>query len=256
MPDFIYLGARSPGDWYVGARETGPIFLGYSPLLPDDGGETPGGDTITMRWEFNDAVGPFANVGAGQSTGMEIVADGDAPTFEDGLLVLPKGTYLRTLDQMDWAFADTGDTNTNFTPKRLRFSFYGIVDPGSYDSVLIEYYKWANGSINLRTFWEGDMLRMDAYREGVGESQCKSDSDPRRALGTLQLYEAEWVDDPTGPGGTVNFYVDGTPFGEARNATNKPRLPGGDRLYVSASLGNTSNGANMKVGWIEVTYEI
>jgi hypothetical protein len=218
-----------------------------------------GEDSFSLRWTTSSNTGPFiADRTSSFTANVDIITGGTPATVNSGRIVLYRGspvngTYLRSTP-LNFAF-------TSNTPKRFRASFKGIVPttaPTVADAVLFDIINFSQGRFTLNTddFPTANCLRLDIF-DGTTNENILSDGGASRVLGTLQLYEVEYIDNVSGSGGTVTFYVDGVKFGASKTTTVKPKLVNNVQLWVNASLDNTTNSLdNLEVEYIEMEYEI
>lgn len=251
MADLVYLGTRSKDELYLGVRSQAELFLGARVIWD----EAPTGGVKTLIW--NPTPDPGFDISdpstgtAGQTALLRWRSDDVAEmSVTDGRLTLSANTVLET------------DVLTELAPvnlthlKRLRFSMRGVIPAGTDYAILSEMQSWSVGRLNLSPDWSGNTFIADVgFDNGDGE-RITSDNNPIRALGTLQTYEVEWVDDPDGAGGFLTFYVDGTEMGPPQATAGKPAFNSDVKLSVNASMGNTGNSRdNIQVEQLKLEWE-
>lgn len=152
------------------------------------------------------------------------------------------------------SFNSTTNPDTTQAPPSIRMGFKGVVPAGTVFATLAEMYDYGVGRFTLSPSWQGNVLSATVQR-GDTVVSILSDSDDRRILGTLQLYEVEYVDDTSGPGGVINFYVDGEKMGESKPVDFKLRISPATPIEVNSSLGNVTNSIEgLEVEYISLTY--
>lgn len=211
---------------------------------------------VASQWLTDGAGSPYAVTGDAVSDAVvlnKVVTETGSTDFRNGHVVLNKDAYLAT-PALGLDFKQTTDDANTQTPPRIRLSFKGVV-PESTTPILACMYDYGVGMFQLSPHWNGNTLTAEVGR-GASSESIVSDDGPERVLGTNQLYEAEFIDNPNGPGGTVRFYIDGVQFGSDKPCSTKPRISAATPFEVNASVGNTSNSIdNLEVEYVSVAYD-
>ena len=194
------------------------------------------------KWTLGGSGAPYAAVGDAVPSMAGFNKSGTGFTFRNGHVVVNQGSYLFT-DALGLDFGSSANEVTTQTPPTLRMKWKGIVPASAPEPILLNLMDYGTGGMTFGPYWDGSTLQLKLHRNGSTENII-SDSSDIRVLGANQLYEAEWIDNPTGAGGSVNFYVDGVKMGATKPTTSKPRIASVAALEVNASVGNTSQGIN------------
>lgn len=205
----------------------------------------------TARWTTGASGSPYGVTGNAVASSAAIEKRGNGSTgFTNGHLVLNYDTYLKT-PPLNLEFASSSNPATTQTPPSIRHIFRGKVPVAAGKGAQIGTLQaWGGGKSMLQLHWMEDCLEYLYERDGGGNGSILSDQ-VTKLTGVNRLFEAEWVDDVNGPGGTVTFYVDGAVYGSPKPTEGKPRITPGADLQLNASVENTSNSIdNLEVEYV------
>lgn len=203
------------------------------------------------RWTLDGAGAPYAVTGDAVSLDAVMNKNGTNFDFRSGHVVVNAGSYMRS-GALGLEFPNSSDPQTTQTPPSIRLGFKGVVPAGS-EAILASLLEYGVGGVTLQPHWRSGVMQLAIDRNGSYEGVF-SDASPARKLGTLQHYEAEWTDNPGGPGGTVRFYIDGVQIGNPVQSTSKPRITPSTPLEINAVVGNTAPGVNnLEIEHVEVS---
>lgn len=194
------------------------------------------------KWTLGGSGAPYPAVGNAASSEAAFNKSGSGFTFRNGHVVVNTGSYLFTAP-LALDFTTNANEIITQTPPSLRMSFKGVCQPAANEAILLNLMDYATGGLTFGPYWDGNTLQLRIHRNGSSENIVSDPSDAR-VLGTNQLYEAEWIDNPNGTGGSVNFYIDGVKMGATKQSTAKPRIASAATLEINASVGNTSQSVN------------
>jgi hypothetical protein len=208
---------------------------------------------VASQWTTSNVGSPWPQAGSAVVSPLNRVGTGYSWSAA-GNIIINQGTYL-TSDSLGLEFPSVSDDTKTQAPARFKFSFKGVIPAGTGYAILAECYDYGIGRFNFSPHWDGNTMRATVGR-GSSEQFIFSDASPTRVLGTNQLYEVEYVDDPNGVGGTVFFYIDGAQIGAGKPTDFKLRINPQMTLQVNASTGNTSNSIdNLEVEYIGISYD-
>lgn len=235
---------------------TNPSDPGDGGTDPGDGGTDPGdggntGDLLVTRWTANGVTSPIVPTGHMTNQLTLETVDGATPAANGNLLVLNKNTYLAA-ENVVFGFTATGDDSTTQAPTKFRIGFKGIL--GVDYSTIVDVSEWSVGQFTFSTHWNGTALRVTYNRNGDG-SLIDSD-DTNLDFGNNHLYEVEYSDDPTGAGGFMTFFYDGTQIGAVKPTATKLRISDNMDFNVNATLENSSGSVdNLVIEYVELSYQ-
>jgi hypothetical protein len=204
--------------------------------------ETETVEPVASTWTTSDANGPWTPAGPAFPAGDTIrkADNGGTWGYANGRLIANKDTYLKT-DALDMEFPTSSDDAKTQIPPSIRIGFKGIVPAGTSDGTLIALADYGLGNFSLAPHWTGTLnvaiSRNDSYIEYPGPAM---DLD----LGNEHFYEAEWINDASGAGGTLHYYIDGVEQGTGTATTIKPRITPAMGVQCNASGDNTSGSIN------------
>ncbi|RVT93814.1 hypothetical protein [Sphingomonas crocodyli] len=202
----------------------------------------------TASWRFDRDGGGFASDGDAFSAAVPLVVQGGTGPIAGGLMSLARDAFLRT-GPLGLTFDD--DPKAPGTPLRMRLSFAGIV-PLDVGPPLLDIFAWARGRLSLYASNEKGLLSCRV--EGKSGANSFSSSIGRNGT-TEQLLEVEWTDIPGTSGGRIAFFIDGKPAGGPFPTNLKPHLPPEVQIETNASLGNTRDGAGIRVRRIGIGFD-
>lgn len=202
----------------------------------------------STKWTMGGSGAPYAAVGDAIPSMAGFNKSGTAFDFRNGRVVMNQNAYLFT-DALGLDFGSSANEVTTQTPPSFRLTFRGVVPASTPDALLINLMDYSTGGMTLGTHWDGETLILKLHRNGSTEN-IVSEPSALRKLGTLQTYEAEFINNPNGDGGSVNFYIDGVKIGATQTVTSKPRIASVATLESNASVGNTS----ISINNLEVEY--
>jgi hypothetical protein len=227
------LGIMAPG---AGASFQLSIPLG---LLVAKAVPTISYPRVSASWRFAAAAGTTASTGDAYALplGVSVLLNPGAITrLLGGRLQLNRDSYLKSAP-MGFDFDVTADPATTETPRKLRLSFRGILPLTVGTTLLIDLFAWGRGRMCLNVAWTGAVQCWI----GRGDDSQTFTSTIIRLPGIEQTIDVEWINNLTGPGGTISFYLEGEKAGGPFTTTVKPRLPADIEMYSNASLGNTTD---------------
>lgn len=218
-------------------------------------------DPVASQWRLGTSGAPYPVTGnaVANSTVMNKVGPASAFGFRNNNVVIlstdeTNGGHLTT-DAMALEFPVRANDRLTQTPNRIRLSFKGVVPAGSDGGVIASLMDYQVGEMRLEPYWDGPTLKVILGRNGSQEDVVSDPSD-LRVLGTNQLYEAEWVNNPNGDGGTMTFFLDGQQMGAPKPTNTKPRITPLMPLEIGASSGNRSVGVpGLEVEYVAVSYD-
>ncbi len=203
-------------------------------------------DTIitptNTSWRISPTEAQSSNTGDAVGRAAVIVREGDG-RFEtaNGNLVLRSGAFLRSAP-LGIDLLQTADPATTQVPPSIRVGFKGVIPAGTTQSMLASVSLYGAGAFQLRPHWTGVLSCQ--YEGGNGGATIEADASDLYVLGTNQLYEAEWVNNTNGPGGTMTFFIDGQQIGQPKPTEYKVQVAPGARLEVNAASGNSAAGSD------------
>ncbi|GAA0456814.1 MULTISPECIES: hypothetical protein [Sphingomonas] len=209
----------------------------------------------STKWQVNPADDLIRNTGnaVGSDAVMEKKLDtrpGAAFSTRNGHLVIGYGAYLESAP-LGIDLPQTADPVFNQVPPSIKLGFKGVCPAGVEKSVFAVVSLYNNGKYQLGPHWSG-VLSVE-IEGGNGSQTILADESPLYQLGSNHLYEAEYVDDPSGPGGTVTFWVDGQQLGTPKPTERKVRVAPGARLEVNASSGNSAaTGGELEIEYVSL----
>lgn len=214
-------------------------------------------DPVASSWRLGTSGAPYPVTG--DAVANSIVMNKVGPTasfgFRNNNVVIANTNGYLTTDPMGIEFVATADDRTTQTPNRIRLSFKGVVPEGTMGGVLATLMDYQVGEMRLEPYWDGPTLKVILGRNGSTEDVV-SDPSELRVLGTNQLYEAEWTNNPNGDGGTMTFFINGQQIGTPKPTNTKPRITPLMPMEIGASSGNTSVGIpNLEVEYVSVSYD-
>lgn len=206
--------------------------------------------SVSSRWT-TDASGAATYAPSGDAVDSSVVLrTHNNPGNANGYVLLGTDQWVDT-GSLGLVFEQTSDPATTQTPPSIKMSFKGKAPNNGV--LLAEIYGYNVGGIKLSPTWQRNGFQF-IVRRGSGEEQIYSDDIPSLSLGSDQLYEVEWVDNPGGVGGTATFYVDGVKAGASKTTTMKPRIDPGMAISCNASLGNSGgSSSNYQVDYLGVS---
>ncbi|MGT2513847.1 hypothetical protein ACVOMT_05950 [Sphingomonas panni] len=205
----------------------------------------------SSRWNLNGAGAPYAVSGDAVASEAIMNKSGTGFDFRNGHVVVNAGSYLFT-PPLGLDFTATSNEQSTQTPPSIRLGFKGVAPAGS-EPIMACVTEYGVGGIMLKPHWNGNTMKVEIDRGGSFESVV-SDDTAQRVLGTNQLYEAEWTNNPSGPGGTVRFYIDGVQVGNPVTSSSKPRISPAAPLEINAATGNTSGSINnLEIEYVTVS---
>ena len=196
----------------------------------------------SSTWTLGGSGAPYAAVGNAVSNTAGLNKSGTGFGFRNGHVVVNQGSYLFS-EALAMEFKTSTNDIITQTPPTLRMSWKGIVPASTFEAPILNLLDYGTGGMTLRIHWEGSTLQLQLHRNGSSENIISPEA-TNRVLGTNQLYEAEWNDNPGGEGGTVTFYIDGVQLGAPVKTSSKPRVAPAAVMEINASAGNTSQGIN------------
>ncbi len=199
---------------------------------------------------FANAAGPFTpqqNNGGVSANTLAIV--GPNASFDGTYLNLPKDTYLNG-GAFGISLPTTADAATTQTPRSMTLNFVGILPVN--ETILVSLYSFSKGQFALTKHWEAGRLR--AYVERDGRT-VEFVSEPVVSTTALEDVSVEYIDNPTGAGGTLRFLRNGVAFGPSNVVPFKLRIPPDAVLNCNASIGNTSNSNAIRIRRVGVRME-
>jgi len=205
----------------------------------------------SSQWTLGGSGAPYVVSGNAVSSTAGLNKNGTGFDFRNGHVVVNQGSYLFS-QALALDFKTSSNDIVTQTPPSMRLSFKGVVPAGAMEPILANVLDYSTGGMTLKTYWQGSTLQLQLHRNGSTENIISPEA-PSRILGTNQLYEAEWNDNPGGVGGTVTFYVDGQQIGSPVATTSKPRVAAAASLEINASVGNTSQSINnLEIEYVKV----
>jgi len=210
---------------------------------------------VASQWVTGGAGSPYPVTGdAVAGTAVLNKSGDDNFGYRNGHVVANKNSYLST-PALALEFATLGDEARTQTPPSFRMSFRGVVPDVGAVVILGHMEDYGFGLMSFCSHWANGCLQVLLGRQGYTQSII-SDPDPAlRQLGTNQLYECEWTDDPNGEGGVVRFFVNGIQLGDDKPTEHKLRIRPSMTFEVNASLGNTSNSIdNLEIESVGLSY--
>lgn len=138
-------------------------------------------------------------------------------------------------DAVGLIFPDLADAAKTRCPHRFRVDVTATLPAD--DFFLAEFGTFGVGGLSFTAKGDGH-LSTTMYRNGA--SRLVQSTVYTRPFTGLHKYSVEWVDDPAGDGGTVNFYIDDTPFGDPVPFEIKLRIDSSAKVYINNSYGNVS----------------
>lgn len=190
-------------------------------------------------WRLGGSGAPYPVTGNAVSNTAVLNKAGDVFDFRNGNVVLPKGSSLFS-EALAFDFKFTNDDVTTQCPPTFRIGLKGVIPEGTGETYMVSVGEYATGGMTLGTHWTADAMFVNLNRPGGGETIISPPIASRR-LGTNQFYEAEWIDNMGGKGGTVQFYIDGVAVTDKIVTEHKPRIAPAAAVEINASSGNTSN---------------
>lgn len=196
---------------------------------------------VSAQWTTGATGSPYPVSGDALPSTMTMEKRGDGTSaYSSGHLVLNKNCYLKS-PALSLDFGSSSDPATTQTPPSVRLSFRGKVPSGTGVGVLIgALQNWGGGKASIQAHWNEKSIEFSYDRDGGGSGSIISD-DVTTITGAMHLLEAEWVNDPTGPGGTVSFYLDGEQYGGVKTTEWKPRITPQADYQINATVENTAN---------------
>lgn len=210
----------------------------------------------SSQWATGASGSPYAVTGDAVDSAIVLEKRGGGTSdFANGRLILNRDTYLST-PPLGVQFPSYADEAVTETPPSIRQTFRGIVPSGTTkDIIIVDISKYGVGTSGLNIHWSEVRILYDLGREGSGSERIQSDEAPSSLCGSLHTIEAEWTDNPDGPGGTVRFFVDGVQLGAEKTTERKPRISAQAELQVNALVHNTSNSVdNLQVEYIGLSF--
>ncbi|WP_449471636.1 hypothetical protein [Sphingobium chungangianum] len=217
---------------------------------------------VASSWTITSGGSPWAVSGDAVSSSNVLYkrvytgtggASSDNSDMIGGRLKLMRHIYLAS-DPLALSFKVSNDDGTSQTPANIRLSFRGIVNE-EYP-IMATLYDYMIGEFTLRPHWSGDTLSVTIGR-GSSQTEIISDDNPAFAIGPgiLKTYEAEFIDNVGGAGGSIRFYVDGVQIGAEKPCEVKLRITPAMTLECNSSGNNTSNSVdNLEVASLGVSF--
>ena len=191
---------------------------------------------------------PTQNNGGATTNPMTLVGPG--ATYTNGLLNLPKGTYL-TAGAIGLSVPTTTDPATTEAPRSLTLGFKGIIFQPS--TQLMSLYEWARGSMALVSDWQTERVVVILSRD---EQSVHVGSASGLSYTAQEDIAVRYDDNVGGSGGTITFLRNGAVFGPVQTVPFKPRITPGAIFESNASLGNTTNSGDLKVASVSVSLTV
>lgn len=194
------------------------------------------------QWRLGASGAPYAVTGDAVSKTAVLNKGGSGFDFRNGNVVIFKNSNLFS-EALAFDFKTTNKDENTQTPATFRIGFKGVIPVGTGEAYMVNVTEYATGGVAFGTHWSNGALVLNLYRPGGGEGVISPEL-PQRVLGTNQLYEAEWIDNVGGKGGTVQFFIDGAAVTEKIVTEAKPRIAPAAALEINAQSGNGANGAD------------
>ena len=155
---------------------------------------------VASQWTTPSTGYPYSVTGQAVSSSTKLKVVGTGITASNGNIKLAKGTYLQS-DPLALDFPKTADDATTQTPAKFRLSFKGVI-PNHSTPPIVSLYDYGIGRFEFGPHWDGSTMFVHCGRGNTStETKIISDAGAARALGTNQLYECEYNDNPGGTGG-------------------------------------------------------
>jgi hypothetical protein len=195
---------------------------------------------LSTTWTTGSSGAPYAPVGDAFPATTVLNKAGDGTWgYANGRVVANHGTYLKT-DALGLDFPTDSDDALTQIPPSIRVGFKGIVPPDTISGTFVSLADYGVGNFTLAPDWTGTLI-VSLGRQGASDMDYRG---PAMTLdyGNEHFYEAEWINDASGGGGNLYFYIDGVLQGAAVPTEIKPRITPAMGLQCNASSDNTSNG--------------
>ena len=211
---------------------------------------------VASQWTTGGTGSPYPVSGNALSSSAVIYKRtyaAGATGFRNGHLVLNKDTYLIT-DPLALDFGQSTNEALTQTPSKIKMSFKGIIPADKYP-ILGCMYSYNQGNFRFERHWSGNTLIVKLGR-GPTEEDVVSDDGTALAIGTNQLLEVEWSNNPSGEGGTVKFFVNGVQYGASKTTSTKPRISPDMCYEVNSSGSNTQDSNdNIEVEYVGLSFD-
>ncbi|GFE72362.1 hypothetical protein [Novosphingobium sp. TCA1] len=204
-------------------------------------------DIVTVRgatWQTGATGSPYPVTGTALPSAMVLNGAGEGTrSYANGRITLGKHAYLKS-PALGLEFKSSSNPETTQTPPSVRLHFTGNAPAATLRGIMIgRLQAWGGGAATHSIHWNEKSIEFYYAREGGGSQSVLSD-ELETLTGRDLTIETEWVDDASGPGGTVTFFVNGAQYGAAKPTEWKPRITPAADFQVNASVDNTADSAD------------